>query len=62
MLGGQAPARRELTAAIAAANHATAAAAHAAIAAALDDIAADRRSGYAGAGIAVSSASCSPSR
>lgn len=60
MLGGQAPARRELTAAIAAANHATAAAAHAAIAAALDDIAADRRSGYARAGI--SSASCSPSR
>jgi len=60
MLGGQAPARRELTAAIAAANHATAAAAHAAITAALDDIAADRRAGYARAGI--SSASCSPSR
>jgi hypothetical protein len=55
MLGGQAPARRELTAAIAAANHATAAAAHAAIAAALDDISADRRAGYARAGISSAS-------
>jgi hypothetical protein len=52
MLGGHAAPRRELSAAIAAANHATVAAAHAAIAATLDDIAADRRAAYARAGIA----------
>jgi hypothetical protein len=52
MLGGHAAPRRELSAEIAAANHATVAAAHAAIAATLDDIAADRRAAYARAGIA----------
>ena len=52
MLGGLAALpRRELTAQIAAANHATVAAAHAAIAHTLDDIAADRRAAYARAGI-----------
>ena len=51
MLGGHAVPRRELTAQIAAANHATVTAAHAAIAATLDAIAADRRGAYARAGI-----------
>ena len=52
MLGGHAAAaRREVTAQIAAANHATVAAAHAAIAQALDAIAADRRAAYARVGI-----------
>jgi hypothetical protein len=51
MLGGHAAPHRELSAEIAAANHATVAAAHAAIADALDDIAADRRAAYAQAGI-----------
>lgn len=51
MLGGRAAPARDLTAAIAEANHAVVAAAHAEIAAALDDIAADRRAGYARAGI-----------
>jgi hypothetical protein len=60
MLGGEAAPPRELSAQIAAANHATVATAHAAIAAAIDDIAADRRAGYARAGI--SSACRSSSR
>lgn len=52
MLGGTAaPARADVAARIAAANHATVAAAHAAITAILDDIAADRRAAYARAGI-----------
>jgi hypothetical protein len=52
MLGGlAAPPRAELTARIAAANHATLTRAHAAIAAAIDDIAADRAAAYARAGL-----------
>jgi hypothetical protein len=58
MLGGHAAAPRgELTAQIAAANHATVAAAHASITAALDAIAADRRAAYARAGITPASPS-----
>ncbi|HEY0482959.1 MAG TPA: hypothetical protein VGD37_35800 [Kofleriaceae bacterium] len=58
MLGGHAAAPRgELTAQIAAANHATAAAAHAAITRALDAIAADRRAAYARVGITPASQS-----
>lgn len=60
MLGGRAAPRRELTAEIARANHATVATAHAAIAATLDDIAADRRAAYGRLGI--SSEPCRSSR
>jgi hypothetical protein len=56
MLGGHAaPPRPALAAQIAAANHATVTAAHAAITRTLDDIAADRRAGYARVGISPAS-------
>ena len=55
MLGGHAaPPPGEVTARIAAANHATALRVHAAITAALDDIATDRRAAYARVGLSSS--------
>jgi hypothetical protein len=55
MLGGHAaPPRQELTARIAAANHATVARVHAEISAVLDAIAEDRRAAYARVGITAS--------
>lgn len=51
LVGHAAPPRRELTAQIAAANHATVTVVHAAITQALDAIAADRRAAYARVGI-----------
>jgi hypothetical protein len=51
MLTGNAPATRDLTADIAATNHATVAASHASITTTLDAIAADRRATYALLGI-----------